>query len=680
MKTLTNFFICLFASGLSILPGKSFATVYTIDIPLSGSQEVPPNPSTALGALTGTYDDATNTLSFNLSFTGLSAPTTAAHIHGPAPAGVNAGIQIGFSGFPAGVTSGFYSNSYVLTAAQETDLLSGLWYVNVHTTSSPGGEIRGQFKEGSSSVISITLSGSQEVPPNVSTGLGMLTGTYTDATNTLNINLSFTGLTGPTTAAHLHGPAVPGVNAGIQIGFTGFPAGVTSGSYANSYVLTAAQETDLLAGLWYVNVHSTLFPGGEIRGQIKEGTLPSTPPAVCNISLTGIVTGTSCNGGSNGSINVSSSNTFGTASYQWNNGNTNEDRSGLSAGTYTVTVDYGDGCTASQTFGVTQPASLAINGTSANLACRGINTGSITLAPSGGTAPYSFLWNNGSTAQNRSGLSPGTYTVTVNDANLCGPVSQTFTVTQPATTLIINSNKTNIRCYGLLSGVAGVSPSGGVSPYTYSWNTFPVKTTSSVTGLAAGVYTATVTDANGCTKTLIITITQPAEIIVVKSHTNVSVFGGSDGTASVSVSGGTPGYTYSWNTIPVKTTAAVTGLTAGTYKCTISDIKGCTKKVFFTITQPPPRYGSPAGYHEPVILTSPNPSNGIFTLILSGISVNEKISIRLMDVSGRVVYEKNDYWISGEERLFDFSYLAKGVYYLNCMLKDKNSIQKIVIQ
>jgi hypothetical protein len=90
------------------------ATVYTLDLALYGQNEVPPNASPATGILIGTYDDATNTLSFNLMFNGLTAPAIAAHFHGPATAGVNAGVQIPLVGFPAPETSGTYSNSYLL--------------------------------------------------------------------------------------------------------------------------------------------------------------------------------------------------------------------------------------------------------------------------------------------------------------------------------------------------------------------------------------------------------------------------------------------------------------------------------------------------------------------------------------------------------------------------------------
>ena len=130
------------------------------------------------------------------------------------------------------------------------------------------------------------LSGLEEVPPNASPGTGTIAGTYDDVTNTLDFDLEFSGLLAGTTAAHFHAPAPPGVNAPVIIGFAGFPTGVTSGTFANSYVLTAGQESDLLANLVYVNVHSTQFPGGEIRTQL----IPVPEPATAGLmTLAGLL-------------------------------------------------------------------------------------------------------------------------------------------------------------------------------------------------------------------------------------------------------------------------------------------------------------------------------------------------------------------------------------------------------
>ena len=121
------------------------AITFPISVTFSGAQEVPSNTSTGTGTLTGTYDDATNTLAYTINFSGLSANTTAAHFHAPAPPGISAAVVIAAAGFPTGVTSGTYTNSVVLTGGQEDTLKMGLWYFNIHTTALPGGEIRAQI-------------------------------------------------------------------------------------------------------------------------------------------------------------------------------------------------------------------------------------------------------------------------------------------------------------------------------------------------------------------------------------------------------------------------------------------------------------------------------------------------------------------------------------------------------
>jgi hypothetical protein len=134
--------------------------------------------------------------------------------------------------------------------------------------------------------VTALLDGLQEVPVVVTTGTGSLTGTYDDVTNVLTWSGSFSDLIGTSTDAHFHGPAAVGVSAGVQVHMTAagggdtFPLGVTSGSFSGTATLTATQETQLLAGLWYANIHSSFRTGGEIRGQVLAVPVPEPAAAV----------------------------------------------------------------------------------------------------------------------------------------------------------------------------------------------------------------------------------------------------------------------------------------------------------------------------------------------------------------------------------------------------------------
>ena len=143
-----------------------------------------------------------------------------------------------------------------------------------------------------------------------------------------------------------------------------------------------------------------------------------------------------------------------------------------------------------------------------------------------------------------------------------------MTITEPAAALAATiTAQTNVLCFGGTTGDATVTATGGTAPYTYSWNTTPVQTGQTATGLAAGTYTVTVTDAGGCTTTATVTITEPAAALAatITAQTNVLCFGGTTGDATVTATGGTAPYTYSWNTTPVQTGQTATGLAAGTY-------------------------------------------------------------------------------------------------------------------
>ena len=170
--------------------------------------------------------------------------------------------------------------------------------------------------------------------------------------------------------------------------------------------------------------------------------------------------------------------------YLWNGGATTQDRTGLTAGTHSVTVTDANGYTLTATVTITQPATLVASATSTNVNCNGGANGTIDLTVTGGTTAYTYVWSNGATTQDLSSLAAGTYSVTVTDANGC-TATATKTITQP-TTLTATASSTNALCYGCNNGTASVTPAGGTSPYSYVWSNGA--TTQNVTGLVAGTY------------------------------------------------------------------------------------------------------------------------------------------------------------------------------------------------
>ncbi len=295
----------------------------------------------------------------------------------------------------------------------------------------------------------------------------------------------------------------------------------------------------------------------------------------------------SCNGGSNGSVTANVSGGFSPYTYHWSNNASTQTASGLSAGTYGITITDVNGCTKDTTVTLIQPTALTLSVSSTAANCNGNTNATGTATPSGGIPPYTYLWSNGQTTQTATGLSGGnTYNVTVTDANGCTKTGST-TISQPAVLTATVTSSTNVSCNGQSTGAIDLTPSGGTPLYTYLWSNGA--TTQDLSGLAAGSYTVTVTDSHGCTTTISQTITQPGTVVPVITSTsvngvNVACYGDASGTASVSVTGGTAPYTYLWSN--GATTSSLTGLTAGTVSVTITDANGCLGNGSLTLSQP----------------------------------------------------------------------------------------------
>jgi hypothetical protein len=340
---------------------------------------------------------------------------------------------------------------------------------------------------------------------------------------------------------------------------------------------TGATANNLAAGTYTV----TVTDGASCQ---KTQIFTITQP-VQALSASTASSAVSCFGGSNGIASVTVSGGTFPYTYAWAPlGGTGSSISGRPAGDYTCTITDGNGCTLVKTVTISSPAAFLATTTKTDVSCSGGSNGTATVTPSGATAPYSYSWSpTGGSNASASGLSAGDYTVTVQDGNFCVYTVE-ITINEPDPLLLIPS-QINVSCKGDSNGEASVNVTGGTPSYTYLWSPSG-GTAATATGLAAGTYTVTVTDANGCTTTQSFIITQPTVLVATAAaQTNVSCNGGADASATVSVSGGTSGYSYSW--APSGGIAATaTGLSAGTYIVTATDSNGCTTTQGFTITQP----------------------------------------------------------------------------------------------
>ena len=267
--------------------------------------------------------------------------------------------------------------------------------------------------------------------------------------------------------------------------------------------------------------------------------------------------------------------------------------SGLSAGTYGVTVKGSNGIGCVATFNATLVnlnSFIVATNTTTNLTSYGANNGAATISVTGSNPTYTYLWSNGATTQNLSSIAAGNYSVTVTDSKGCkATLANDIVITQPAS-IEVTPTLTNVNCNGNNTGAISLAISGGATPYTFAWE--DGVTTQNRTSLIAGTYSLTITDANGSTKKLGYTITQPiAALNVSETHNNLSCSNSAAiGTISLTVTGGTTAYTYAWSKTGDgsfnPTTQNLSSLGIGTYSVTVTDNKACQVSKTIMITKP----------------------------------------------------------------------------------------------
>ncbi|MDX9751391.1 MAG: gliding motility-associated C-terminal domain-containing protein, partial [Flavobacteriales bacterium] len=365
---------------------------------------------------------------------------------------------------------------------------------------------------------------------------------------------------------------------------------------------------DLAAGTYTVTVT-------DANGCVHEASITLSAPAPMSTTVRTSTYGgdaqVSCAGAQDGSIDLTVTGATAPYTYVWSDGlgftSTEQDISGLAPGTYTVTVTDAMGCTTTLSVTLTAPDPLTLaaelSGTEgSHVSCADALDGSIALTITGGVAPYTYLWNTNSQAGTLTGIGAGTYSVTVTDANGC-TITGTWTLEAPEpitaeATVAVQPGGHGTTCHGGDDGAITTVVSGGTAPYTYAWsgpNGFTAGT-ADITNLFSGTYTLFITDAQGCTHTLVAQVTQPQPVTVqLNSSTvggghHIACAGETTGSVDLNVTGGTAGYTYAW-TGPdgfSSTDAAISGLAAGTYDVTVTDANGCTGTASITLTEPDP--------------------------------------------------------------------------------------------
>ena len=306
------------------------------------------------------------------------------------------------------------------------------------------------------------------------------------------------------------------------------------------------------------------------------------PPLLAGFIMPTHVT---CYGLSNGSANLIVAGGTPPYSYLWNTGATTEDLFNIPTGTYSVTITDANGCIAYASTFINQPfAPLSATYVITDVLCHGFHTGAIDLIPAGGTPPYSYQWSNGQTTQDLNNLPAGNYSVTITDYNGCTEIYQMI-INEPPTYVSIQLQVTDVRCYGEINGAVNLTINGGVPPYLVLWSNGA--TTEDISQLPAGNYFVTVTDNNGCTTMGQAIVKEPQKLYASVTQ-NVVICINDTAHLYVSATGGTPGYTFIWNTGSVDTTITVWPTTNTNYSVTVTDTRGCISVSSTTVQVRPP--------------------------------------------------------------------------------------------
>lgn len=368
---------------------------------------------------------------------------------------------------------------------------------------------------------------------------------------------------------------------------------VTGGTETYSYLWTSGSEitsniNDLPIGLYELTV--TDANGCTI---VDDVTLIQPTAAM---TLSTVVTDIDCHGNNNGVVDLTIQGGTGPYIKEWSNGSsiiladTTQDIMNQYADSYTVLVTDNHGCIDSITSIISEPQDpLQITGIIDDANCFQLNDGGVDATVFGGTFPYTYSWSNGPVTEDITGVVAATYTLTATDFNLCVQ-SMDFTIDEPNAALVVTTIVKDVLCNGGVDGEVQTLVQGGTAPYNYNW--LNGLTTPDLIPIAAGIYSVTVTDAQGCTAFTGATVGQPTPLVANFTAIDATCYGYNDGSIEMLISGGIAPYNFDWgnqNSIFITNQGEILDtLVAEEYFIRVRDDNGCIVEQIVTVGQPAP--------------------------------------------------------------------------------------------
>ncbi len=417
-------------------------------------------------------------------------------------------------------------------------------------------------------------------------------------------------------------------------------------SWTNLPGITGPVANGLCAGSYTVNVT-------DASGCTSSASITLSDPAAASVVV--LNSDASCFGVCDGIASATASGT-GPFTFSWSttpiqSGNS---VSGLCAGIYTVTCTDGAGCTVTESIEIFEPARIQLNTSSADPSCFGACDGSATVTVSGpGTFTYSWPGIPGLSGPVANGLCNGVYTVTCTDANSCTS-DTTITITDPPQ-IQLSTLANDVSCNTYCNGSVLASANGN-GPFTFSWNTTPVQTGTSISSLCTGVYIVTCTDASSCTASDTVEISEPAPLLITGIVTNATCISCSNGEIDVQVSGGTGAYVFQWSN--GGQTEDLMNVQAGIYTLCVNDANSCQRCDTFEILSIPT--GVNDAPENSGVRVFPNPAVSAIR-IESGEGSADNTRYSLYNSIGSVIMKGK---LSDRYADLDISSLSEGVYFL----------------